>query len=65
MADATDLPETCRRLRELEAAIGAQRKLVAELKAQDLDVDGERQRLMQLLAELDAFLHGLRLNEAA
>jgi hypothetical protein len=65
MADATDLSETCRRLRELDAAIGAQRRLIAELKVQDLDAGGERQRLTELLAELDTFLREFSLNHAA
>jgi hypothetical protein len=65
MADATSLPETCRHLRELDAAISAQRRLVAALKAQDLDTEVERRRLTQLLAELDSFLRELNLHHAA
>jgi hypothetical protein len=45
-----------RLLRELEASISAQRKFIAGLEARGMDSTGERQRLAELLAELDAVL---------
>jgi hypothetical protein len=46
-----------RLLRDLEASISAQRKFIVSLEARGLDTAGERQRLAELLAELDAVLH--------
>lgn len=52
--DAQDL---CRRLVALEDKIAAQRKFIGQLRAQELDAAGERERLRDLLVELDRLLH--------
>jgi hypothetical protein len=43
------LPE----LRELEDAVAKQRRFIGDLKAQGLDTDAERERLGELLCELE------------
>jgi hypothetical protein len=43
-------------LRNLEREIDAQRQFVAALKSQNLDADGELERLGELLAALDRLL---------
>jgi hypothetical protein len=52
--------ERCQRLRELEDDIAAQRKFIADLKSQGLDVEGERERFGELLHELDQELRASR-----
>lgn len=46
-----------RLLRELEASISAQRKFIVSLESRGLSAAGERERLAELLTELDAVLH--------
>jgi hypothetical protein len=46
----------CLQLRELEKQIAIQRKFVADLKAQELDAEGEGERLTELLSQLDRLL---------
>jgi hypothetical protein len=50
-----ELPETCRKLRALEDAIEAQRKIIAN-EGSGSERSVERQRLAQLLHELDRLL---------
>lgn len=45
-----------RLLRELEASISAQRKFIVSLESRGLEASGERERLAELLSELDAVL---------
>jgi septal ring factor EnvC (AmiA/AmiB activator) len=53
MSAERQMTSTCRRLRKLEATIEAQRRVIDDLKAQHIDDQKERQRLAELLAELD------------
>jgi hypothetical protein len=53
-APLLELPETCRRLRQLEDAIAAQRKIIAHEKGADMSA--ARERLAQLLRTLDRLL---------
>ena len=59
-APVIGLRDTCRRLRELEEAIAAQRRRVAEETgqrgAQSARAQTARARLARLLSELDEFL---------
>jgi hypothetical protein len=57
--------ETCLQLRELEREIGAQRQFVTNLKSQNLNADGELERLGELLAELDRLLSHNAMSRAA
>ena len=49
----------CQKLRELDDAVEKQRKFVGELKAQGLAIEGERDRLTQLLTKLERTLHAM------
>ncbi len=53
-APLVELPETCRKLRQLEDAIATQRKIVAHEKG--ANVRAERERLTQMLRTLDRLL---------
>jgi len=55
----------CKRLRQLEEAIVKQRRLIAERTKQKLEPVGERERLAELLAELDDVLRRNALRSAA
>jgi len=48
--------ETCEHLRELEDAIVAQRKVIGNLERRGLECLSERERLAELLRNLDATL---------
>jgi hypothetical protein len=53
-APLVELPETCRKLRQLEDAIATQRKVIAHDKGTGRST--ERERLAQLLRTLDRLL---------
>jgi hypothetical protein len=53
-APLVELPETCRKLRQLEDAIATKRKVVAHDKGTDMST--EREQLAQLLRTLDQLL---------
>jgi hypothetical protein len=53
MSAERQMTSTCRRLRTLEATIEAQRRVIDDRKAQHIDDQKERQRLAELLTELD------------
>ena len=59
-----ELPETCRKLRALEDAIAAQRKIIAT-EGSDSERSVERQRLAQLLHQLDGLLTQSNVTEYA
>jgi uncharacterized coiled-coil protein SlyX len=46
----------CRRLKQLEDAIAAQRRFINELRSQGLDTEGEQEHLKDLLTDLDRVL---------
>jgi hypothetical protein len=60
-----ELLKACRRLRELEAAIAAQRRLVENSRPHEAEGARARERLSALLLQLDVLLGTASMDRAA